>query len=136
MIQTFFMFITNKRVKLPSEIEVDCNLVKTVDNFKLIGINLDNKLNFSTHCSNLKRIINRKTKRDSFMFETFSSPFRLKTFMIVQICPPYSITVQYKTLVLFANFCENSIFQKFYSTWLWLLSFSYHLLSFIYFSNP
>ena len=58
--KTFFMFITNKRVKLPSEIEVNGNLVKTVANFKLIGINLDNKLNFSTHCSDLKKIINRK----------------------------------------------------------------------------
>ena len=54
------MFITNKRAKLPSEIEVDGNLIKTVDNFKLLGVTLDNKLNFSTHCSNLKKIINRK----------------------------------------------------------------------------
>ena len=29
------MFITNKKVELPSEIEVDGNLVKTVDNYKL-----------------------------------------------------------------------------------------------------
>ena len=58
--KTFFMFITNKRAKLPSEIEVDGNLIKTVDNFKLLGVTLDNKLNFSTHCSNLKKIINRK----------------------------------------------------------------------------
>ena len=48
------MFIANKRVKVPSEIEVEGTLVKTVDNFKLLGVTL------STHCSNLKNIINRK----------------------------------------------------------------------------
>ena len=36
------MFITNKRAKLPSEIEVDGNLIKTVDNFKLLGVKQKN----------------------------------------------------------------------------------------------
>ena len=63
--KTFFMFITNKRIKLPTEISINSNSaviinVKVIDSFKLLGVTLDNKLNFSEHCSNLKKIINRK----------------------------------------------------------------------------
>jgi hypothetical protein len=61
--KTYFIFVTNKGVKLPSEIvvkqkinnkEVEAN-VKVVDSFRLLGVTLDNKLNFSEHCSNPKK---------------------------------------------------------------------------------
>ena len=67
--KTFFMFVTNKRVKLPNEILVNTKIVENkivetkvsvVSSFKLLGVTLDNKLTFSEHCSNIKRIINRK----------------------------------------------------------------------------
>ena len=58
--KTFFMFISNKQVKLPVEIEVDNNMVKVVKSFKLLGVTTDNKLNFTEHCSNIKQLINRK----------------------------------------------------------------------------
>ena len=66
--KTYFMFVTNRRVKLPSEISVkqliNNNIVevsvKVVNSFRLLGVTLDNKLNFSEHCSNLKKVINRK----------------------------------------------------------------------------
>ena len=67
--KTFFMFITNKRVKLPKEITVGSKLVNdksedikvsVVDSFKLLGVTIDNKLNFGEHCSNLKKIVNKK----------------------------------------------------------------------------
>jgi hypothetical protein len=62
------MFVTNKRVKLPKEITVGTKLVNdkieeikvsVVDSFKLLGviIIIDNKLNFTEHCSNLKKIV-------------------------------------------------------------------------------
>jgi hypothetical protein len=63
------MFVTNKRVKLPNEILVNTKIVENkivetkvsvVSSFKLLGVTLDNKLTFSEHCSNIKRIINRK----------------------------------------------------------------------------
>ena len=34
--------------------------VEVVETFKLLGVTLDNKLNFLEHCSNLKKVINRK----------------------------------------------------------------------------
>jgi hypothetical protein len=44
--KTFFMFITNKRVSLPSTISLknlNCD-VKVVDSFKLLGVEIDNFL--------------------------------------------------------------------------------------------
>ena len=67
--KTFFMFVTNKRVKLPNEILLNTKIVENkivetkvsvVSSFKRLGVTLDNKLTFSEHCSNIKRIINRK----------------------------------------------------------------------------
>ena len=62
--KTYFMFVTNKRVKLPKEINVgtktvnnkpvDIN-VSVVTSFKLLGVTLDNKLTFTEHCSNIKK---------------------------------------------------------------------------------
>ena len=48
------MFVTNKRIKLPLEIIVDSKKnnkiveikVHVVNNFKLLGITIDNKFNF------------------------------------------------------------------------------------------
>jgi hypothetical protein len=60
--KTFFMFVTNKRVKLPNEITVGTKLINdkiedfkesVVNSFKLLGVAIDNKLNFNEHCSNL-----------------------------------------------------------------------------------
>ena len=51
--KTYFMFVTNRRVKLPSEITVKQIInnktvevsVKVVNSFRLLGVTLDNKLN-------------------------------------------------------------------------------------------
>ncbi len=51
--KTYFMFVTNKRINLPNEIAVckDINgkdiQVSVVNNFKLLGVTINNKLNFS-----------------------------------------------------------------------------------------
>ena len=63
------MFVTNKRVKLPNEIVVGSKIVNNkqedikvtvVTSFKLLGVTIDNKLTFIEHCSNLKKIVNKK----------------------------------------------------------------------------
>ena len=54
------MFITNKRVKLPNEIYINGFYVKVVDSFKLLGVIIDNKLNFSEQCLNIKKLVNIK----------------------------------------------------------------------------
>jgi hypothetical protein len=63
------MFKANRRVKLPKEIKVSDKIVnnkqsiikvEVVETFKLLGVILNNKINFIEHCSTLKKLINRK----------------------------------------------------------------------------
>ena len=52
------MFVTNKRINPPKEIDIGdgiTNHVKVFDQFKLLGVTIDNKLNFETYASLLKK---------------------------------------------------------------------------------
>ena len=57
----FVMFITNKSVVLPKSVTLNKIEVKAVNNFKLLGNTLDNKLNFFEHVLRVYISINRKT---------------------------------------------------------------------------
>jgi len=55
------MFVTSKRIKAPKEIEITAGIsLKVVEQFKLLGVTIDNKLNFETYASMIKKIVNRK----------------------------------------------------------------------------
>jgi hypothetical protein len=55
------MFIHNKRnISLPTELVFEGTEIEIVSEFKLLGITLDNKLNFSYHVRNLRYSINKK----------------------------------------------------------------------------
>jgi hypothetical protein len=55
------MFVTSKRIKAPKEIEITLGVsVKMVKQFKLLGVTIDNKLNFETYASMIKKSVNRK----------------------------------------------------------------------------
>ena len=58
--KTFFMFVTTKRIKAPEAIEIDGKLVKVVDQFKLLGVTIDKKLNFLNYASILKNSVIKK----------------------------------------------------------------------------
>ena len=59
--KTYVMFVTNKKnVELPNEINVDDNKIMVVNSFKLLGVIIDNKLNFSTYCSHIRKTVNSK----------------------------------------------------------------------------
>ena len=58
--KTHIMFITSKRVIIPEEIEIDGKMVQVVKTFKLLGIEIDSKLNFRKHISNTCKSINTK----------------------------------------------------------------------------
>ena len=60
MKKTFVMFITNKRVKLPETININDSEIQVVSSFKILGIIVDNKLNFLEYASKLRLIVNRK----------------------------------------------------------------------------
>jgi hypothetical protein len=125
--KTFFMFITNKRVKLPKEITVGSKLVNeksedikisVVDSFKLLGVTLDNKLNFVEHCSNLKKIVNKKLysiKRLFFLctsvkihfFKTFILPYFDYCLSLIIYFPPSA----YQSLSNCFNLCLYKLFK-------------------------
>ena len=53
------MFISNKQnTIIPEFIDIDGNQVKVVSEFKLLGIIIDNKLNFKSNSAKIKRSIN------------------------------------------------------------------------------
>ena len=53
------MFITNKQnINIPEFININGNEVKVVSEFKLLGIIIDNKLNFISNTTKIKRSIN------------------------------------------------------------------------------
>ena len=121
------MFVTNKRVKLPNEIFVNTKIVygkiveakvRVVSSFKLLGVTIDNKLNFSEHCSNIKRIVNRKLysiKRLFFLctsvkihfFKTFILPYFDYCLSIIIYFPPSA----YQSLCNCFNLCLYKLFK-------------------------
>jgi hypothetical protein len=58
--KTYFMFVTNKRIKPPAEIEISGHKIKVVTEFKLLGVTIDNKLNFNKYISSIKIIVFKK----------------------------------------------------------------------------
>jgi hypothetical protein len=58
------MFITNKRIDIPATIEVLVNGtligLKVVQEFKLLGVNLDSKLQMHTYVKDLTKMVNKK----------------------------------------------------------------------------
>ena len=58
--KTFVMFVTNKRVSIPSSILLNGISVEVVDSFKLLGVIIDNKLSFSKQTSSICKIVNCK----------------------------------------------------------------------------
>ncbi|CAF1091926.1 unnamed protein product, partial [Brachionus calyciflorus] len=59
--KTKIMFITNKRnLIIPETVEINGNFVEVVDNFKLLGVVIDSKLNFLQHIAQLRISINKR----------------------------------------------------------------------------
>ena len=79
--KTYFMFTT----RLPHEILINSKTtVQVVKTFKLLGITLENKLDFVEHCSILKKIFHKKllcTKRLFFLATSVKIHF-LKIFIL------------------------------------------------------
>jgi len=58
--KTYFMLITNKRTVLPKHLMVNKYKVEVVSSFRLLGVIIDNKLNFIEYARYIKTIVNRK----------------------------------------------------------------------------
>ena len=125
--KTYFMFVTNKRVKLPKEINVgtktvnnkpvDIN-VSVVTSFKLLGVTLDNKLTFTEHCSNIKKIVNKKLysiKRLFFLCTSVKIHF-FKTFILPYFDYCLSLIIYFPSSSLQSlNNCFNLCLYKLFN---------------------
>ena len=54
------MFVTRRRIAFPTEVICGDFIIKVVEKFKLLGVTIDDKLNFARHVSNTCIIINYK----------------------------------------------------------------------------
>ena len=123
--KTYFMFTTNKRIfkSIPSVISLDVNTnVNVVNKFKLLGVILDNKLNFLPYISFLKTQINKKLyciRRIFYLSNAVKVQF-FKTF----ICPYFdyclSLSLYFPKYILQSilncyNFCIFKLFKNKFS---------------------
>ena len=56
--KTYCMFITNKRVKIPESLILEGVKIEVVTKFRLLGVTLDSKLEFGSHVSEIRKLIN------------------------------------------------------------------------------
>jgi hypothetical protein len=72
--KTFNMFITSKRIMVPDFLEIEDAKICTVKKFKLLGVHLDEKLQFIDHAANICLSVNRRlyTIKKTFLFTVFS----------------------------------------------------------------
>jgi hypothetical protein len=109
------MFVTNKRIEAPKEIEISAGIsVRVVEQFKLLGVTIDNKLNFETYASMIKKSVNRKLysiKRLFYLCQSVKLQF-FKSFIMPHF--DYCST-------LFCYFPKATL-QKIYNTYNYIIS--------------
>jgi hypothetical protein len=71
--KTFIMFITNKRITQPKNIELNGSSVEVVSTFKLLGVTIDNKLKFDKFTSEVRNKIVQKMHSIKKLFQLSTS---------------------------------------------------------------
>ena len=114
--KTFFMIITDRRIKKrPKEITVQDVPVAVVDNFKLLGVTIDNQLNFTKFSSEVKSAINKKlfTIKRLFYLSTSVKMQFFKTFLLPYFDYCLSLLMYFpKTTIQSLSNCFNSCLFK------------------------
>ena len=117
--KTFFMFVTNKHTKnkLPKQILINDVQVQVVESFKLLGVTIDNKLNFTKYTSDLRKIINRKLfsiKRLFYLSTSVKIQF-FKTFILPYFDYCLSLLIYFPkyTIQSLSNCFNNCLFMLF-----------------------
>jgi hypothetical protein len=80
------MIITNKRVSMPKLIDFNDISIEVVDHFKLLGVTIDNKLQFNKFVSLQCSQINKKMY---FIKKLFYLPFEVKIQFFKTFLLPY-----------------------------------------------
>jgi hypothetical protein len=114
--KTEIMFITNKQnINIPEFININGNEVKVVSEFKLLGIIIDNKLNFISNTTKIKRSINIRLYSIQKLFQL---PLAVKIQFLKTFILPYfdycaTLCIYYSKSILqkLANSYNNCIFK-------------------------
>ena len=96
------MFVTNKRIKLPSELNLNGFKIEVVEEFKLLGVVLDNKLTMQKHVSRTCKQINIKLfsiKRLFYLCNSVKLQF-FKTFLLPYFDYCLSLSIYFPKSVL------------------------------------
>ena len=96
------MFITNSRITLPTSVVLNDVTVSVVTEFKLLGVTLDNKLNFNKHIAIMCRQINSKlfSIKRLFVLSTSVKMQFFKTFVLPYFDYCISLLVYFPKLML------------------------------------
>ena len=114
--KTKIMFVSNnKNLNIPNKLSIDNNNVEVVDNFKLLGITIDNKLSFLKYVSELRNSINKRLYSIDRLFY-LSHKVRLqflKSFILpyFDYCLCISIYFPKPTIQKLANTYYNCIYK-------------------------
>ena len=112
------MIITNKKeIKIPNFIMIDGNKIKVVNEFELLGVVIDSKLNFNKHVCEVRKAINKRLysiKRLFFLTMSVKIQF-FKTFILPHFdyCATISIYLPKSSIQKLANTYNNCIFNLF-----------------------
>jgi hypothetical protein len=113
--KTYFMFVTAKRIKLPSEIIFKGKKIGAVQSFELLGVTIDNKLSFSKYVGYLKNAVNKKLhsiKRIFYLPTAVKIQF-FKTFVMpyFDYCSSLFIYFSKEMLQKLVNYYNYSLFR-------------------------
>jgi exonuclease III len=119
--KTKVMFIHNKRnVNFPSTISFDDHEIEVVDEFKLLGVTIDNRMNFKGHVSIVRHAINKKLYS---IKELFHLPKAVKVqFFKTFILPHFDYCLS--LLIYFSKDAIQSLSNSYYLCLLKLFDFN------------
>jgi hypothetical protein len=112
------MFVTNKQnIIIPEFIEINGNQVKVVSEFKLLGIIIDNKLNFIKNTCKLRKSINTRVYSIQKLFQLpmcVKIQF-FKTFILAYFDYCATLCIYFPKFIIqkLANTYNNCIFKLF-----------------------
>jgi hypothetical protein len=114
--KTKAMFITNKKsIDIPEHIKISQNEVDVVNSFELLGVIIDNKLNFLKYIGELRRAVNKRlySIKGLFFLSLKVKIQFLKTFLLPHFdyCSSICIYLPKASIQKIANSYNNCIFK-------------------------